>query len=134
MGLTNHVPTNLADVGRPQPLSDRWPPFPGGRPWPSECAAATIPAAPARLLVVSFARSRRCSHRRRVIALTSELTSWFSGLSLAGFEVTLYGRFWVTPEVPKCLPWPVLRPLATWCEWRGRGACWSVLRPPAMGR
>jgi hypothetical protein len=32
------------------------------------------------------------------IALTSELTSWFSGLSLAGFEATLYGRFWVTPE------------------------------------
>ena len=30
--------------------------------------------------------------------LTSELTYWFSGLSLAGFEVTLYGRIWVTPE------------------------------------
>src|SRR5450759_3675897 len=104
MGLTNHVPTNLADVGRPQPLSDRWPPFPGGRPWSSECAAATIPAAPARRLVVSFARSRRCSHRRRVLALTSELTSWFSGLSLAGFEVTLYGRFWVTPEVEANVP------------------------------
>src|ERR1700674_1882050 len=38
------------------------------------------------------------SSRRRVIALTPELTSWFSGLSLAGFEVTLYGRFWVTTE------------------------------------
>ena len=48
--------------------------------------------------VVWFARSRRCSHRRRVIALTPELTSWFSGLSMAGFEVTLYGRIWVTPE------------------------------------
>ena len=32
------------------------------------------------------------------MALTPELTSWFSGLSLAGFEVTLYGRIWVTPE------------------------------------
>src|SRR5450759_5942119 len=93
-----HAPISLATVRRPQPLSDRRPPFPGGRPWSSQCAAATIPAAPARLRVVSFARSRRCSHRRRVIALTSELTSWFSGLSLAGFEVTLYGRFWVTPE------------------------------------
>src|ERR1035438_4805800 len=34
----------------------------------------------------------------QVIALTPELTSWFSGLSVAGFEVTLYGRIWVTPE------------------------------------
>ena len=33
--------------------------------------------------------------------LTPELTSWFSGLSLAGFEVTLYGRFWVTPEATR---------------------------------
>ena len=37
----------------------------------------------------------------RVSALGSELTSWFSGLSMAGFEVTLYGRIWVTPEAPE---------------------------------
>ena len=42
-------------------------------------------------------RDAHPTHRRRVIALTPELTSWFSGLSMAGFEVTLYGRIWVGP-------------------------------------
>ena len=30
--------------------------------------------------------------------LTSQSTSWIDGLQLAGFQVTLTGRFWVTPE------------------------------------
>ena len=29
----------------------------------------------------------------------SDVDFLVSGLSMAGFEVTLYGRFWVTPEV-----------------------------------
>jgi hypothetical protein len=98
------VPTDRAALPLPPPLSNRLPPSPGGRPWSSEYAVATIPVAPVRSIAVSFARSRRCSHRRRVIALAPELTSWFSGLSMAGFEVTLYGRIWVTPEGKRCYP------------------------------
>jgi len=78
-------PTRLAAVWPPRLPSDRLPRFPDGRLWPSQCAAATIPVAPARSLVVFFARSRRCSHRRRVLALASALTSWFSRF--------IYGRF-----------------------------------------
>jgi hypothetical protein len=47
-------------------------------------AATTIPAVPARSLVVSFLRSRRCSCRRRLLCLTSESTSP-DPFSLAGF-------------------------------------------------
>ena len=68
------------------------------------------PSRPSARIVASFARSRRCSHRRRVIALTSELNVGASGFSMAGFEVTPYGRFWATrgderlelPAGPNC--------------------------------
>ena len=73
--VADRCPHRPGALQLPPSLSDRLPPFPGGCPWSSECAAATIPVAPMRSIVASFARSRRCSHRRRVIALTSELTS-----------------------------------------------------------
>ena len=38
------------------------------------------------------------THIDRGYALASEFNVLDDGLSLAGFEVTLYGRFWVTPE------------------------------------
>ena len=41
------VPIGLAAEPQHRLLLDRPPPFPAGRPWSSECAAATIPAAPA---------------------------------------------------------------------------------------
>ena len=44
-----------------------------------------------------FLRSRRCSYRRRLQCLAPESTSR-ALFSLAGFQVTLIGRFWVTAE------------------------------------
>ena len=38
------------------------------------------------------------THIDRGYALVSEFNVLDDGLSLAGFEVTLYGRFWVTPK------------------------------------
>ena len=71
-----------------------------------------------RSIVVSFARSRRCSHRRRVIALASELAAG-SGLSLASFgsdhlwpalveppgiNVSVRSRFWRAPHPQSAVP------------------------------
>src|SRR5271165_7025702 len=57
-----------------------------------------LPSGPSAMICCLICSFKRCSRRRRVLALTPELTSWFSGVSLAGFEVTLYGRFWVNPR------------------------------------
>ncbi|MGI8989813.1 MAG: hypothetical protein ACR2I2_09545, partial [Bryobacteraceae bacterium] len=43
------------------------------------------------------------THRTEGSALASEVNVLDSGLSLAGFEVTLYGRFWVTAEATELL-------------------------------
>ena len=60
-------------------------------------AAKAIPVVPGLPLVVFFLRSRRCSYRRRLQCLAPESTSR-ALFSLAGFQVTLIGRFWVTAE------------------------------------
>ena len=100
-----------------RPLGDNRQLFAGERLLQSECAATTIPAARARELAVSYIPSRRYSHRRRVSPRVGTNVQ-DRGLSLAGSEVTLYGRFWVTLEgwsrpiipggpltrVPQCLP------------------------------
>src|ERR1700730_4968489 len=64
---------------------------------PARCAAKAIPVVPGLPLVVFFLRSRRCSYRRRLQCLAPESTSR-ALFSLAGFQVTLIGRFWVTAE------------------------------------
>src|SRR5882724_7905734 len=50
------------------------------------------------LFVVVYRRSIRCSWRRRLQCLPASSTSLATNFSLAGFQVTTYGRFWVTPE------------------------------------
>ena len=80
----------------PRPLSGTWPRFPAARLFVSESAAATSPAAPAPTPAVSFPQSRHCSRRRSLFAPSRSMSRL---VPMAGFEVTLYGRFWVTPEV-----------------------------------
>src|SRR5208337_5658342 len=64
--------------------------------FPAQSAAATNPAAPAQSPAAASFRSRHCPCQLRLPAPQSELLSWTS--SMASFEVTLHGRFWVTPE------------------------------------
>ena len=92
-----HGPIRPEDARRSQLLSsNRWR-FPGEPLTSSGCAAATIPVVPARGFAVSYLLSRRYAHRQRV-APRIGINVLDRDLSLAGFEVTAYGRFWVTAE------------------------------------
>ena len=55
------------------------------------------PSRPRATTCCFFLRSRRCSYRRRLQCLAPESTSR-ALFSLAGFQVTLIVRFWVTAE------------------------------------
>ena len=85
-------------VAQPQSqlLSDSRPPSRDELRFPAQSAAATIPAAPAQSPAVASFRSRHCPCQPRLPAPQSKLLSW--AFNMAGFEVTLHGRFWVTPE------------------------------------
>jgi hypothetical protein len=89
--------THAAAALRSLPPSGRHRLSPGAPRSPVQCAVKASPDAPGLSLVVVFLRSRRCSCRRRLQRLTPESTSRAS-FSLAGFQVTLIGRFWVTAE------------------------------------
>src|SRR5215475_8422901 len=61
-------------------------------------AAATIPGALTLLPAVFFPRSRRCSHIDGGYRSPSGFNVPSDDLSLAGFQVIMYGRFWVITE------------------------------------
>lgn len=79
---------------RPQP-SSRARRSPGVRRFPSRCVAAASPAVPTRSPGVAFLRSRHCSRRGRVSSRRSQCPG---SVSLAGFQTSLIGRFWASPE------------------------------------
>jgi len=76
--------------------SDSRPPSPDELRFPAQSAVATNPVAPAQSPAVASLRSRHCPCQPRLPAPQSKLLSWAS--NMAGFEVTLHGRFWVTPK------------------------------------
>ena len=79
-------------------LSDSRSRFRGGPTSPLQCAVATIPVAPTPELAAVCYRPRRCSwprgNRRSSPASTSRLLR-----VVAGFQVSISGRFWVSTEV-----------------------------------
>ena len=89
-----------------RPPSDRRWPSRGGPWWPARCAAATIPVAPAPVLAAVCCRPRRCSWRRRNMRSSPASTSRLLRV-VAGFQVSISGRFWVSTE-PHAKP--ALRP------------------------
>src|SRR5664280_1717401 len=79
-----------------RPISSNRQPSRDGLPSPPRSAARTNQDAPARSPVPAstFPRHYPCQQR-----LISPVGSNVSGrFSMAGFEVTLYGRIWVTPK------------------------------------
>ena len=67
----------------------------------SQCAVTASQAGPARSPAVVCRRSRHCSRRGRVTLPSGSMSC---PSPLAGFEVSLIGRFWVSPEA-RCAPW-----------------------------
>ena len=82
---------------RSRPLSGRRRRSPDAPRSLARCAARAIRVVPGLSLVVFSLRSRRCSYRRRLLPYAG-LNVPEPSFPLAGFEVTLIGRFWVTPE------------------------------------
>ena len=81
----------------PPPSGNRSPSPDGPRSTP-RCAAATSPAAPGPAPTASCRRSRRCPSRRWITLSTASSTSRLL-LVVAGFHLSLSGRFWVSPKV-----------------------------------
>src|SRR2546422_891372 len=69
----------------------------GGRPSPPGCATASSLNAPARGFPAVCGRPRRCSCQRRNLRSVPASTSR-PGQLIAGFEVTINCRFWVSTE------------------------------------
>src|ERR1039458_4015292 len=90
-------PEELVAAADPRP-SDSYRLSPDAPRSLARCAAMAIQAVPGKL-VVFYLRSRRCSHRRRLQCFMSESTSQAS-FWMTGFQATLIGCFWVTPEAP----------------------------------
>ena len=102
---TPSVVAGFGQPGRPRPAHRRSrppsgtrSPSPGGRRSPPRSAAATSPVAPAPVPAASCRRSRRCSSRRWI---TSPPPRQRLGplLLVAGFQVSISGRFWVSTGV-----------------------------------
>ena len=95
-GRGRRPPAAAAHRRSRRPSDRRWPSR-GGRRSPPRCAAATSPAAPAPGLAAVCRRSRRCSCRRRTISSPPASTSRRATV-MAGFQVSINGRFWVSTE------------------------------------
>jgi hypothetical protein len=80
-----------------RPPSGRRLPSPGGPWWPARYAAATNPVARARELAAVCYRPRRCSWQRENMRSSPASTSRLLGV-VAGFQVSISGRFWVSAE------------------------------------
>src|SRR5208337_5058164 len=80
------------------PLSNRRLPSPGARPSFPRCAGQSIPAAQAPIPAVVSLRSRRWPSRRRTTRAPPPSTSRAFHLPMAAFQVSTYGRFWVSTE------------------------------------
>ena len=78
--------------GCPSPSDSRWPSLDGPR-WPLRFAEATTRGVPAPRLGVSCPRSRRCQMPAREHALPPGVKRL-----MAGFQLSINGRFWVSTE------------------------------------
>ena len=77
--------------------SDRRSPSRDGPRSPARCAAATIPVAPAPGLAAVCRRPRRCSSRRGTTG-SSPRQRLGRYVVVAGFQVSISGRIWVSTE------------------------------------
>ena len=82
-----------------RPPSDRRSPSRDGRGGLLRCAAATSPVAPAPELAAVCCRPRRCSCRRRNMRFLAGVNVSARYVVVAGFQVSISGRFWVSTEV-----------------------------------
>ena len=97
-GFGGHTPGRppRSRTGIP-PLSGRRSPFRDGRPSPAQSAAGTSPIGRGCVFAVVSRRPRRCSCLRRNICSSPASTSRPSAV-VAGFQVSINGRFWVSTE------------------------------------
>src|SRR3989441_3330610 len=65
---------------------------------PLRCGGAASPAAPERESAASCHPPRGWPFRRGTMRSTAASTSWDGATSLAGFQVSTTGRFWVSTE------------------------------------
>src|SRR6185312_2291429 len=89
------VPTRPVVSPRCRQLANSSPPSPGECGPPLQCAAATIPAAPARSPAVSFPQDIAHVDAGYPCVRINVLDQ---SLPLAGFQVIIIGRFWVITE------------------------------------
>lgn len=68
------------------------------RPSPPECGGAASRAGPTLGLAAACRRPRCWSYRRGDHSSPPPSTSWGAATSLAGFQVSTTGRFWVSTE------------------------------------
>ena len=86
------------------PAGRRWP-SPGAPPSPAGSAAASSPTAQVPELAVVSRRPRCWPCWRKDHSPPAASTSWGAPTSLAGFQVSTTGRFWVSTEAPRAAGW-----------------------------
>src|SRR5206468_6462219 len=84
---------------RSEPGRDTHWPSRAGRPSPPRCGGAASRAGPTPELAAACRRPRCWPCRREAYSLPPPSTSWGAPTSLAGFQVSTTGRFWVSTEV-----------------------------------
>src|SRR5437867_8637989 len=100
---------------------------------PLRCGGAASPAAPERESAASCHPPRYWPFRRGTMRSTAASTSWDGATSLAGFQVSTTGRFWVSTEADVARGRPATRgDIAQTSDLGAQGVAHGVLELTAI--